>query len=308
MAGHHLGHPALVHLDHPQLPPAHRQGLTFFGDVAEPVKEEPAKGDVLAVGEVDPEPFADLVDARPAVEQPTGAVDPDDGRLLGLVELVAQITDQGLEQVLDRQDPGHPAVLVHHDGERPPLAAHVGQGLEDPERFGHDVGRPDPPGDVEGGGVGPALGLAGPTGPEEVVHEEDAHQVVEIVVHHRKAAVARFPHGPGDVVGVHRDAEGDDVDPRGHDLPDVHVPKVGQGVEDQPLLRRGRPLLLGGPGAGSRGPLAPAPEPPASRGLWWRPALPSAHGCRAQRPVEPASPRPGAPPTRTGTGRYESSS
>ena len=56
--------------------------LALLGDVAEAVEEEAAERHVLALGHVDAQPLADVVDAGPAVDQPAGAVDPDD---VGLV-------------------------------------------------------------------------------------------------------------------------------------------------------------------------------------------------------------------------------
>ncbi len=58
------------------------------------------------------------------------AVDPDDLGLSARVELVAQVTHQRRQEVLHREHARHPAVLVHDDGERPPVAAHVGEHVE----------------------------------------------------------------------------------------------------------------------------------------------------------------------------------
>ena len=55
--------------------------------------------------------------------------------------------------------------------------------------------------------VGAAWDVDGASGPEQVVHEEDAHQVVEVVVDDREAAVPGLAHGPGDVLRVDRDGE-----------------------------------------------------------------------------------------------------
>ena len=82
----------------------------------------------------------------------------------------------------------------------------------------------------------PPAGDSGSVGPEDVVDEEDADQVVEIVVHHREAAVPRRAHRVGDVLGVHRDGQERDVDPRRHDLAHVHVAEIGEGFGDEPLL------------------------------------------------------------------------
>ena len=88
----------------------------------------------------------------------------------------------------------------------------------------------------------------------------------------REAAVAGLPHGPGDVLRMDRDGEGDHVDPRGHDLPDVHVAQVGQRFGDQPLLLAGGRALVPGRAFPRRAPSpARATQPPAPRAaVWWR--------------------------------------
>ena len=75
-----------------------------------------------------------------------------------------------------------------------------------------------------------------PTGPEEVVDEQDADQVVEVLAADRKARVARLADGLGDTVDGQGDGQRGHVDPRGHDLPDRGVPQVVEGVDDELLL------------------------------------------------------------------------
>ena len=106
-------------------------GLALLGYVAEGVEQVAAEGHVLAFGQFDAQPVGEVVDAHPAVHQPAPPVDPDDVGLLVGVELVRQVADQCAEQVLDGQDALDAAVLVHHHGEGPALAAHLGQDVED---------------------------------------------------------------------------------------------------------------------------------------------------------------------------------
>ena len=47
-----------------------------------------------------------------------------------------EVPHQRFEEVLDGQDPGHAAVLVHHHGDGAAVLAHVGQGLEHAQRLG----------------------------------------------------------------------------------------------------------------------------------------------------------------------------
>ena len=82
-----------------------------------------------------------------------------------------------------------------------------------------------------------------PTGAEEVVHEEDADQVVEVVVVDGEAAVPDVRDRPGHVDGMDGDGETHHVDPRGHDLAHRRVAEVVQGGEDELLLVVGPDLL-----------------------------------------------------------------
>ena len=84
-------------------------------------------------------------------------VDPDHVGLVVGVELVRQVPDECAEQVLDGQHALDPAVLVDHDGERPPLAPHLGEDVEHEVRLGDEEGLADPAGDVDraGGSVAP---------------------------------------------------------------------------------------------------------------------------------------------------------
>jgi len=120
------------------------------------------------------------------------------------------------------------------------------------------VGRPHLARDLQWAGVG-GIALAGgwtahitpriaTSGPEDVVDEEDADQVVEVVVDDGKATVARRPHRTADVFGVHRDRQVGHVDPGRHHLPHIHVPQVGQRFEDDALLLGGGRRRFGGAG------------------------------------------------------------
>ncbi len=111
--------------------------------MAETLEEKATQGDVFPIGDLDPDPLADVVDVGLPVDEPPGVVDPDDAGLLDFVELVVQVAHQRLEEVLDGQHSGHAAVLVHDDGDGTALFAHVGQRLQDAERLGEQVGLAD---------------------------------------------------------------------------------------------------------------------------------------------------------------------
>ncbi len=76
----------------------------------------------------------------------------------------------------------------------------------------------------------------GRSGTEQIVQVEDADKFVDVVVVDRKATVPGFADGPGDVVGMNRNREADDVDTRGHHLADGRVSQVGERRDDVALL------------------------------------------------------------------------
>ena len=71
---------------------------------------------------------------------------------------------------------------------------------------------------------------------EEVLHEQDPEQVVEVVLVDGEVAVARAAHGSGDVVEGDRNRERDDVDPRRHHLPGGGVAHRLEPLADLQLL------------------------------------------------------------------------
>ena len=284
----HFGDATLVHLHDPELPAVGPQGLSFLGDVSETVEEESGEGHVLPIGDLDPEAVGDVVDARLAVDQPSGPVNPYDRRVfIRRVELVVQLAHQRFDEILYGEHAGDAPVLVDDDGESPSLASHARQGVEDMARLRHDVRLADPAGDLKrrggacrlrpgvawatntsGGHPAAPAAVGGWPGPEKVGHEENADEIVQVAVDHRERAVAGLADRAGDVVLPDGDGERYHVDARGHDLPHLHVPKVGQGVDDDAfLLTRSRAAAsatvrrLGA----VTGPLPPV----AGRPIWW---------------------------------------
>ena len=117
-------------------------------------KRSPPRVTYSPSGIVDAQALPHVVDVGLPVDQPAGVVDPDDERLLLLVELVVEVADERLQEILDGQHAGDAAVLVDHHGDRPAVLAHVGQRLEDPERLGQQVGLAHLARDLQGAGVG----------------------------------------------------------------------------------------------------------------------------------------------------------
>ena len=70
-----------------------------------------------------------------------------------------------------------------------------------------------------------------PARPEQVVDEQHADQVVQVVEVHGEAAVSRLANGLRHGVDGQGQRERDHVDTRRHDLPDLRVPQVIEGIE-----------------------------------------------------------------------------
>ena len=71
---------------------------------------------------------------------------------------------------------------------------------------------------------------------EQVLHEQDPEQVVEVVLVHGKVAVTRTPDRSRHVVEGDRHCERNDVHPRCHDLPGRRVPHRLESLANLHLL------------------------------------------------------------------------
>ena len=94
-------------------------------------------------------------------------------------------------------------------------------------------------------------------GSEQVLDEEQAHHVVEVVEHDGVATVPTGSDRPSNVGGGHRGAEGLDIDPWGHHLGDLDIAQLREVAGD----------LVGGAGC-DRFKLAVAPLAPATSSGW----------------------------------------
>ena len=96
--------------------PSTVNALAGFGHAAEQLVHEPADGRHVFAVEVVPEQLRQLVDRQAARHPESSAVLLLDRRLLDVV-LVADLADDLLENVLDRDDAGGAAELVDDDGD-----------------------------------------------------------------------------------------------------------------------------------------------------------------------------------------------
>ncbi len=124
------GDPAPVHLGDgdPVVGDLHRRA--HRGHLAEAGEHKAGRRLVGALGQVDPGLLGELVQVEQAFHLDLAAVQPPWLPLLDVV-LVADVADQLLHQVFERDDAGRAAVLVDHDRQVGVLPAHLRQGGKD---------------------------------------------------------------------------------------------------------------------------------------------------------------------------------
>ena len=148
--GHHLGDPALVHLDHPELPVADvAPARPRPGCARSASKRKPPRVTYSPSGRSMPRrsrTSSTLI--RPSTSQRVPSTRTIVGLVVG-VELVGQVADQRLEQVLDRQD-ARPRRRARRPPRRRPAGAGASRpGPRGPEGLGDEIGLAEPAGDVE---------------------------------------------------------------------------------------------------------------------------------------------------------------
>src|SRR5215470_4645408 len=124
LAHPHPGDPPSVQLGHGQLAAGDLHRLPLARQVAERGQQVARHRLVRALGQLDPGLFGELVEVQQAVDLELAAAQLPG---LGLVDvvLVPYLADQLLDQVLEGDDAGGTAVLVHHDGQVRVLAPHL---------------------------------------------------------------------------------------------------------------------------------------------------------------------------------------
>ena len=140
-------------------------------------EDEAADGVVVVVGERAAELLVEVVDGERAVDPDRVVADPLD-RLIRQVELVFDLADDLLEQVLERDDPLHRAVLVDDDGQVLVRAAELREQGGEVLRLGHHRHRTDEVGDLDRGEPAIVHGL------DQVADVQHADDVVERLAVH----------------------------------------------------------------------------------------------------------------------------
>ena len=117
---------------------------------------------------------------------------------VGHVVLVVDRADELLEQVFERDQARHAAILVEHDGHLRAVSPQVFDELEGVAGLGHAEGRPDELGGDDGFGI---VGLEHLL--PEVLAEQDPDDVVAVGAEDRNPAAAGLAEGLGGRLGRH---------------------------------------------------------------------------------------------------------
>ena len=120
-----------------------------------------------------------LVDGELAGHAEDSGVDPLDEALV-LVELVANLSDELLEEVLERDEPGGAAVFVYDDGEVELLGLELTEERVRALGLGHEIRRMQAGAQIEAGGQPAHVG-------QQVLGVEHPHDLVNGVLEHGHA-------------------------------------------------------------------------------------------------------------------------
>src|SRR5262245_37313008 len=175
--------------------------------------------------DLEPEALHHFVDVDLAAEHEAAVALVDDR--LGLdVVLVADLADDLLEKVLDRDQPGGAAVLVDDDRDLRLLPLELLEELGHALALGHHHDRP--------GQVGDSALVVGVADRDEILHEDEAGDVVEVLAIHGKARVLLLAEERAQIADGRLVPDRDDVGARRHHLADQRVPEVDDALEQLP--------------------------------------------------------------------------
>ncbi len=195
---------------------------------------------VVLVGVLEPqvgvEQLGEVIDVGAAVDAGLILGQPDDHRLLGVV-LILDLADDLLEEVLDRDQAGGPAILVEDDRDvdLPPLE--LVEEVVDRHRLGHEHGRPQ-----QRAERGP-LARTGFQDRQEILGVEDADDLVDRLLVDRDPAMALLDDLVDRFLERRRCGQARDRDPRHHDLVEAALPELDDRVDHLLLLRLENALL-----------------------------------------------------------------
>ena len=228
------GHPAPVQPRNGQPGGLHGDRLTDRRQVAEVGHDEPGRGLVRALVQLDAGELLEVGQVEQTVDLHLAGEQPPSGRPRDVV-LVADVADDLLDQVLEGDDAVGAAVLVDDDGEVLAGPAHLRQ------RRQHLLGR------RQGRDLADDLGDLGRrcvVGREQVAQVQEADHVVVRGAEHRVARVRRRAGQRGGLRDGELTVEEVDLGARHHHLVELALAR-GEDLVDEPPLVTGQRLVGG---------------------------------------------------------------
>src|SRR5262245_39032745 len=172
-----------------------------------------------------PQTLADLVDVDlPVEDEPAIAL--VDNRLGLDVVFITNLADDLFEHVLDRDEPGGAAVLIHHDGDLGLLALKLLQQLGHTFAFRDDGRRAQKRRD--------RTGLVWRLQRHQVLDEDKPGDIVEALFEDREAGVLLLAEKGPEIADGGIFFNRDDVGPRCHHFPHERVSEVDDALEQSP--------------------------------------------------------------------------
>jgi hypothetical protein len=180
--------------------------------------DEAADGLEPVALDVDAEALGGRVDVDLGAEHEDAVPFLDDGVALDVV-FVADLADDLLEHVLDRHEAGRAAVLVDDDRRLDLPALKLAQQLGNALRLRRERRRPH----VRGHAIDVGAAVREQ---QQILHEDDADDVVEVVVEDRDARVALLAELGAQIADGRVVRDGDQIGARRHDLAHQRVAEV----------------------------------------------------------------------------------
>src|SRR6185312_10892563 len=174
---------------HSELESIDGRGVASTGQATELLHQQPRDGiEALLFGEVRAKILVEFFDAGDATHRELTLGLLADVVIVLDIELIVDIAHDLLDDILDRHQAGHTAVLVHHERHVVTVATEFLQQDVEPLGLWDEDHRPHVLTDVE------TLARLARIQTQQVLGEENADNVVAVLVHHRKARVARLDH------------------------------------------------------------------------------------------------------------------
>src|SRR5689334_13709896 len=208
-----------------------RDCLAGSGDSPEQRVDEATDSRHVIDAEVDPHQLAKLVNGDAARNPEARPIFALDVRLLDVV-LVANLADDLLAHVLDRDESGGPTILITNDRD-------VGTAVLEVAKLGADgLGRRNEHGAANETQPATPRFLLGDDGAEQIFRVEDADHIVERFVIDGEAGMLGAAHAIEHLGPRRRRGDADDVDTWDHDLADLGVAQRKHAVQQLRLRAR----------------------------------------------------------------------